>query len=95
MQSTGLPGGSISRNHDEPDVKEAVEFAMEHLNLMSNSLNPHILDSVVDASSQVVAGTNYHLTLKTTRGTASECHKFQVFKSLTGAMELTNHQVVF
>ncbi|KAL0222632.1 hypothetical protein RCL1_002486 [Eukaryota sp. TZLM3-RCL] len=89
-----MVGGFCSRNTSDEDVLTAAHFAVERLNDMSNSLHPHKLDSVLEASSQVVAGTNYSLLLQTTRGNSVEKHEVIVFKSLSQQFEFVNHKAV-
>ncbi|KAL0207014.1 hypothetical protein P9112_012725 [Eukaryota sp. TZLM1-RC] len=92
MTNTFLCGGYTERSISDSDVVEAVTFAMERLNMMSNSILPHELNRVKAAGSQVVAGTNYKLLVETQRGDRVEEHSFEVFKGLDGNLELSKHQ---
>jgi hypothetical protein len=56
-----VPGGYVTRNVNDPDVKEMAKFASS---IITANTHPRIaLIRILKAESQVVAGTNYRMTL--------------------------------
>lgn len=56
-----VPGGYMPRNVNDPDVKEMAKFAST---IITANTHPHLaLIKILKAESQVVAGTNYRMTL--------------------------------
>ncbi|KAL0222464.1 hypothetical protein RCL1_002318 [Eukaryota sp. TZLM3-RCL] len=88
-----MMGGYHPRDVNDPDVLEAASFAVSILNSHSNSMHPHSLKKVVEASSQVVAGVNFKIVLETSRGNSVERHEVVVYKGLgTNGMTLSSHK---
>ena len=56
-----VPGGYVTRNVNDPDVKEMAKFASS---IITVNTHPRLaLIRILKAESQVVAGTNYRMTL--------------------------------
>ncbi|XP_042295993.1 cystatin-like [Sceloporus undulatus] len=64
LAQPGFVGGWRERSASDPDVKEAAAFALQAYNEASNSLYCSKALRVLEAKSQVVAGTKYSLTIE-------------------------------
>jgi hypothetical protein len=85
-----IPGGYSPIDINEPEVKDAAQFAMSSL----SKLYPNAgLVKIVSAASQVVAGVNFHLVLEVTIDARANKYDVTVFRSLFGTYELTSHRL--
>lgn len=60
-QRRQIPGGYVSRDVNDADVKQMAAFATDAIS--ASNLGPVELIEIVQAASQVVAGVNYKMTL--------------------------------
>ncbi|XP_044148456.1 cystatin-like [Bufo gargarizans] len=68
-------GGYSKADPNRPDVQEASRFAVKEYNKVSNHAHIYRALSIVSAQTQVVAGTNYKLTMDIGR---TRCRKNNV-----------------
>ncbi|VDM46255.1 unnamed protein product [Toxocara canis] len=59
----GVPGGFRSEDVNDPSVKALAEKALQRINAASNDLFQQTIIKVINAKTQVVAGTNTELEL--------------------------------
>jgi len=85
-----IPGGYSPIDINEPEVKDAAQFAMTSLSKLYSNVG---LVKIVSAASQIVAGVNYHLVLEVTIDTHASKYDVTVFRSLFGSYELTSHRL--
>ncbi|XP_074861490.1 cystatin-M [Carettochelys insculpta] len=64
LSRAGLAGGVEEAPLSDPDVQEALRFAVEAYNLVSNSLYLYRAERLVRARRQVVAGVKYILNVE-------------------------------
>ena len=80
---------------DKPEVLEAARFAVRTIGERNGATVPWKLIKILAAKSQVVAGTNYAMTLEIGHGEAHEVHDVVVFSQpWTRTMQLTKDELV-
>ncbi|MEZ5536916.1 MAG: ankyrin repeat domain-containing protein [Thiolinea sp.] len=91
---TSMVGGVSQAAVNDPDVVRAAEFAAADLaRYRPDSMTSPYLHSVVKAGKQVVAGTNYHLTIKT-NDTGVYTWEVVVYEDLQGGLEITESKQI-
>eukprot|EP00771_Trimastix_marina_P001377 gnl/Trimastix_PCT/2445.p3 GENE.gnl/Trimastix_PCT/2445~~gnl/Trimastix_PCT/2445.p3 ORF type:complete len:123 (-),score=19.98 gnl/Trimastix_PCT/2445:467-808(-) len=90
-----MPGGKIPASQTAKDVQNAADFALMLINSKSNSINPHSLVRVKKAETQVVAGTNYHLSLDIEVNGNVQTHNVVVYEDLHSRKHLLDHKISF
>ncbi|XP_070603110.1 cystatin-2-like [Erythrolamprus reginae] len=60
----GIPGGLWDASLEEPEVRSALQFAMNEYNRGSNDMYHSRVSEVVRAEQQVVSGMKYYFTVK-------------------------------
>ncbi|MBA2241594.1 MAG: hypothetical protein H0W04_01710 [Chthoniobacterales bacterium] len=88
--SPSRPGGYQSSETDKPEVKAAAAFAVQEQARLEG--RPLQLEAIVTAKEQVVAGMNYRLTLRVSRGDNSQDAEVTVFRALDSHHELKSWQ---
>lgn len=88
-----LGGWSPIEDVKNPHVQEIGKFAVEaHNKLTATKLK---FQSVIKGQTQVVAGTNYRLTVMAKNGAASKKYEAVVWEKLDGTKQLTSFQPVW
>ncbi|XP_040285593.1 cystatin-POGU1-like [Bufo bufo] len=86
-----LVGGYANAEPNRPDVKEASDFAVKAYNKVSNDAYLYKPLSIVSAQTQVVAGTNYKLTMEIGK---TQCRKNNVGDGANGGVcDVANSEV--
>ncbi|KAL0479572.1 hypothetical protein AKO1_007750 [Acrasis kona] len=88
-------GGYTQQNEaDHGEFKEVADFAVDELNRRSNAMYPLELKQIKNVETQVVAGTNYRLTLSVGGGPQNNAHDVTVvvFEGLDGNKEFVKHE---
>lgn len=86
---TPAPGSANQASINAPDVVKVAEFAAADLaRWRPESMTSPYLHSIVKANKQVVAGTNYYLTIKT-NDTGVYTWDVVVYEDLQGSMKIT------
>ncbi|XP_063154775.1 cystatin-2-like [Candoia aspera] len=62
-----IPGGRMNASMENPDVRKALQFAMNKYNRASNDMYGSRVSEVVRVQTQVVEGLKYYFTVKVGR----------------------------
>lgn len=79
LGSDALAGGIEERKHDDPDVLDALDFAMNEFNAMQNNMYRLMPTKVSDATIQVVAGQKFCIVTEV--GISRSCRNDESHKS--------------
>ena len=91
----GMAGGytPIEDFENDTEVQEVVQFAVDHINGMINSISPLHLKTVLSAERQVVAGLQYHFVMQLEHESLLEKHEVTVWVDPSGNMMVTDHRM--
>lgn len=92
--SDAVTGAYIKGNTKDPAVVQAAQFALKQQS--SQSGQPHTLQKIVQAQTQVVAGLNYRLCMKVRQGQPAKSITVMatVYRNLSQEWQLSEWNVV-
>ncbi|XP_068746743.1 cathepsin L-like [Montipora capricornis] len=79
LRSEKIVGGIEDRKHDDPDVLNALDFAMNEFNAMQNNMYRMMATKVEDATFQLVAGQKFCVVAEV--GVSRSCRNDDAHKS--------------